>query len=103
MFVPPQAPTLAPHRIAQRVLDDEGVTVQDFLKLKTPNFRGEEGEDLQKILEETEKMVRRLTCSDVRVIELVGITLKGNAWKWYQRSIEDRLYSSNPPNWEEFK
>ena len=44
--------------------DDEGVSIQDFLKLSTPKFRGEEGEDLQEFLAEIEKMTHRLTCSE---------------------------------------
>ena len=83
--------------------DDEGLSVQDFLKLKTPNFRGEEGEDPQEFLEETEKMIQRLTCSEAQVIELVEITMKGNAWEWYKRSIQNKLYTSNSPTWKEFK
>ena len=96
-------PTLAPRKIVTRVSDDEGVMVQDFLKLKTPDFRGEEGEDPQEFLEETKKMTQRLTYSMARAIELVGITMKDNAWEWYQRSIEDRLYNSDLPTWEESK
>ena len=79
------------------------IIIQDFLKLKTPKFRGEEGEDPQEFLEETEKMTHRLTCSEARVIELVGITMKSNVWEWYKRNVEDRLYRSNSPTWKEFK
>ena len=79
----PQASTQtlisAPRKIVTRVPDDEGVSIQDFLKLKTPEFRGQEGEDLQEFLEETEKMTHKLTCSEAQVIELVGVTMKSNA------------------------
>ena len=98
-----QTPTLAPRKIVTRMPDDDGVSDQDFLKLKTLDFRGIEGEDLQEFLKEIEKMTQRLTCSEARVIELVGITMKGNAWEWYKRSIQARLYTSNSPTWEEFK
>ena len=98
-----QTPTLAPCKIVTRVPDDDGVSVQVFLKLKTPNFRGVEGEDPQEFLEEIEKMTQRLTYSKVRVIELVEITMKGNAWEWYKRCIQARLYTSNSPTWKEFK
>ena len=101
--VPVQAPIETLRRIATRTPVDESVSVQDFLRLKTPGFSGEEGEDPQKFLEETEKMVRRLSCSEARVIELVGITMKDNAWEWYQRSIEERLYTSDSSTWAEFK
>ena len=47
--------------------------------------------------------MRRLPYSDARAIELVGITMKSNAWDWYQRHIEDQLYQGHPPTWEEFK
>ena len=71
-----QAPVETLRRIATRSAVDESVSVQDFLRLKTPGFSGEEGEDPQRFLEEIEKMVRRLSCLEARVIELVGITLK---------------------------
>ena len=48
-------------------------------------------------------MVRRLPCSDVRAIKLVEITMKSNVWDWYQRHVEDQLYSGHPPTWKEFK
>src|SRR5262249_30801423 len=48
-------------------------------------------------------MIIRLTCSDARVIELVGIKLRGNAWSWFQRSVGNRLYGNDPPTWEMFK
>ena len=64
---------------------------------------GEEGEDPQEFIEETEKTIKCLTCSDARIIELMRLKLKRNAWDWFRRNIEDRLYSENPPTWEEFK
>lgn len=99
----PIPPAVMPRRIARRIVDDEGVSVQDFLKMRTPEFTGDEGEDPQEFLEETEKMVKRLPCSDARAIELVGINMKKNAWEWFQRNMEDKVYSENPPTWEEFK
>ena len=42
---PVQAPVETLHRIATRSAVDESVSVQDFLRLKTPWFSGEEGED----------------------------------------------------------
>ena len=29
--------------------------------------------------------------------------MKDNAWEWYQRSIEERLYTFDSPSWAEFK
>ena len=40
-----QTPISAPHNIVTRVPDDEEVSIQNFLKLRTPEFRGEEEED----------------------------------------------------------
>ena len=47
--------------------------------------------------------MRRLSCSDARVIELVGMKMKNNAWDWFKRHIEDQLYGGNPPTWEMFR
>ena len=99
---PPQPPTRVPRRVARRMLDEEGLSLQEFLRFKTPEYHGEEGDDPQYFLEETEKVVRRLSCSDARVIELVGMKMKNNAWDWFQRHIEDQLYGGNPPTWEIF-
>ena len=49
--VPVQAPVETLRRIATRTPVDESVSVQDFLRLKTLGFSGEEGEDPQKFLE----------------------------------------------------
>ena len=34
--VPPQPPTQVPRRVARRMLDEEGLSLQEFLKFKTP-------------------------------------------------------------------
>ena len=94
---PPQPPARVPRRVARRMLDEEGLSLQEFLRFKTPEYHGEEGDDPQFFLEETEKVVRRLSCSDARVIEQVGMKMKNNAWDWFQRHIEDQLYGGNPP------
>ena len=36
-----------PKRVVRRRLDEEEISLQDFLKLKIPEFRGERGEDPQ--------------------------------------------------------
>ena len=74
-----QTPISIPRKMVTRVPEDEGVSIHDFLKLRTPKFRGEEGEDPQEFLEKIEKMTHRLTCSEAWVIELIGINLKSNA------------------------
>ena len=76
---PPQPPTQVPRRVARRMLDEEGLSLQEFLRFKTPEYHGEEGDDPQYFLEETEKVVRRLSCSVARVIKLVGMKMKNNA------------------------
>ena len=70
-------------KTTKRRLNDEGVLAYEFLKLKTSEFKLEEGDDPQKFLEETEKMTQILSCSDVRIIELVGIKMKKTAWEWF--------------------
>ena len=100
---PPQPPARVPRRVARRMLDEEGLSLQEFLRFKTPEYHGEEEDDPQYFLEETEKVVRRLSCSDARVIELVGMKMKNNVWDWFQRHIEDQLYGGNPPTWEMFR
>ena len=66
-------------KIIRRRLDEERMSLQDFLRLKTPEFRKERGEDSQEFLKEIEKIVKRLSCSDARAIELVGMVMKENA------------------------
>src|SRR5262249_32795832 len=93
-YAPP--PAYVPRRMNRRVLDDEGISVSEFFKLQTPEFMGGQDEDPQEFLNETEKMIRPLRCSDTRLIELVGIKLKRNAWDWFQRNIEEQLYGDHP-------
>ena len=64
---------------------------------------GEDGEDPQGFLRETEKVIKRLPCFDAKAIELVGMKLKDNAWDWYEQNVEGQLQSENPPTWIEFK
>ena len=73
----PVAPV--PERVVRRRLDEEGISLQDFLRLKTPEFKGKRGEDPHEFLEEIEKVIKRLPCSDVRAIELVEMVMKENA------------------------
>ena len=56
------------------------VSLREFLRYDTPKFKGEEGEDLQGFLRETEKVIRRLPCTETRAIELVGMKMKETAW-----------------------
>src|SRR5262249_47642014 len=100
---PAQPAVQRPRGLASRTQDDEGVSITDFLKLQTPKFSGDRNEDPQDFMDETEKMVQTLTCSDTRIITLVGIKLKKNAWDWFRRNVQEQLYGENPPTWEVFK
>ena len=50
---PPQPPAQVPRRVARRMLDEECLSLLEFLRFKTPEYHGEEGDDLQYFLEET--------------------------------------------------
>ena len=74
------AAPIAEQRVAARERTEESqVSLKEFLRYDTPEFRGEDGEDPQGFLRETEKVMKRLPCSEARVIELVGIKMKDNA------------------------
>ena len=55
------------------------VSLWEFLTYNTPKFMGKDGEDPQRFLREIEKVIKRLSCSDAKAIELVGMKLKDNA------------------------
>ena len=84
------------------MIEEGGVSMFSFLKLNLLEFRGDRGTDLVDFLEEVEKVVRRLPCSDLRAVELVGLLLKGKAWAWFSWRMEPRLYAEHPPAWAEF-
>jgi len=100
---PVQPAVQIPRGLARRTQDDEGVSITDFLKLQTPEFSGDRNEDPKDFIDDTEKMVQTLTCSDTWIITLVGIKLKKNAWDWFRRNIQEQLYGENPLTWEAFK
>ena len=73
-------PTAPKSRKVARTTTGEGeVSLKEFLSYGTPEFRGELGEDPQEFLEETEKVIKRLSCSSTKVVELMGMRMKGNA------------------------
>ena len=76
-------------RVARRTTDEEEVSLRDFLRYGTPEYRGEIGEDPQEFLKETKKVIKRLSCSSTKAVELVDMRMKENAWNWYQRYMED--------------
>ena len=70
-------------KTTRRRLNDKGVSVYKFLKLKKTEFKEKEGDDPQEFLEETEKMTKILSCSDARIIELVKTKMKKTSWEWF--------------------
>ena len=74
------AALIAEPRVAARERSREHtMSLREFLTYNTPEFTGEDGEDPQRFLRETEKVIKRLPCSDAKAIELVGMKLKDNA------------------------
>ena len=76
----PAAPIAEPRVATRERSREHTVSLREFLMYNTPEFMGEDGEDPQRFLRETEKVIRRLPCSDAKAIELVGMKLKDNAW-----------------------
>ena len=99
----PTTPIAEPRAAARKRSREHTYSLREFLTYNTPKFTGEDGEDPQGFLRETEKVVKRLPCSDAKAIELVGMKLKDNAWDWYEHNIEGQLQNENPPTWTEFR
>ena len=87
----PAAPIAEPKAASKEISEESTVSLLEFLRYNTPEFMGEEGEDPQGFLRETEKFIKRLPCTDAKAIELVGMKLKDNAWDWYEQNIEGQL------------
>ena len=75
----PAAPIVEPRAAARGRSGESTVSLRNFLRYNTSEFTGEDGEDPQGFLRETEKVIKRLPCSDAKAIELVGMKLKDNA------------------------
>ena len=84
----PAAPIAQPRVAAKERSREHTVSLREFLTYNTLEFTGEDGEDPQRFLRETEKVIKRLPCSDAKAIELVGMKLKDNAWDWYEQNVE---------------
>ena len=69
--------------------EESKVSFKEFLRYDILEFKGEEGEDPQGFLRETEKVMRRLPCTETQAIELVDMKMKEIAWDWYEQNIED--------------
>ena len=80
----PAAPVAETRAAVRERPREHTVSLRESLTYNTPKFMGEDGEDPQGFLRETEKVIRRLPCSDAKAIELVGMKLKDNAWDWYE-------------------
>ena len=63
-------------KVAKRMTGEGEVSLKDFVSYGTPEFRGEIGEDPQEFFEKTEKVIKRLSCSSTKVVELVGMRMK---------------------------
>ena len=87
----PAAPIAEPRAAARERSREHTVSLWEFLTYNTSKFMGEDDEDPQGFLRETEKVIMRLPCSDAKAIKLVGMKLKDNAWDWYEQNIECQL------------
>ena len=93
----PAAPIAETRATVRAEPRENTVSLREFLTYNTPKFTDEDGEDPQGFLRETEKVIKRLSCSDAKAIELVGMKLKDTAWDWYEQNIEGQLQSEHPP------
>ena len=75
----PAAPIVEPRAASRGRSEESIVSLREFLRYNTSKFMGEDGEDPQGFLKETEKVIKRLPCSNAKAIELVGMKLKDNA------------------------
>ena len=99
----PAAPIAEPRVAAKERPREHTVSLWEFLTYNTPEFTGEDGEDSQGFLRETEKVIKRLPCSDGKAIELMGMKLKDTVWDWYEQNIEGQLQSEHLPTWIDFR
>ena len=75
----PAAPIAEPRVAARERSRERTVSLRELLIYNTLKFTDEDGEDPQIFLRKTEKVIKRLPCSDAKAIELVGMKLKDNA------------------------
>ena len=99
----PAAPIAEPRVAARERSREHTISLWEFLTYNTLEFMGEDGEDPQGFLRETEKVIKRLPCFDAKAIELVGMKLKDTVWDWYEQNIEGQLQSEHPPTWTDFR
>nr|XP_016455149.1 PREDICTED: uncharacterized protein LOC107779268 [Nicotiana tabacum] len=99
----PQA-TLQTQAPAQtRTFGNKDVSLQEFLKLKSPKFTGSDNSaDPQSFLDGTLKALRALECSSERVAKLAAYKLEDMANTWYETILLGRSAGAPPLTWDEF-
>ncbi|XP_060182412.1 uncharacterized protein LOC132612086 [Lycium barbarum] len=79
------------------------VSLQDFLKLKSPKFTGSENStDPQGFLDGSLKALRALGCSSEGAVELAAYKLEDMAYTWYETLLLGRPAGAAPLTWDEF-
>ncbi|XP_075076495.1 uncharacterized protein LOC142163141 [Nicotiana tabacum] len=109
-LVPTQGGSSAPQATLQtqapaqtQNLGNKEVSLQEFLKLKSPKFTGSDNStDPQSFLDGTLKALRALGCSSERVVELIAYKLEDMANTWYETVLLGRSVGATPLTWDEF-
>ena len=104
--VPPvvqRGPAVVQGDRVHRVIPEGGVSIGEFMRFKLPTFSGEYGVDPSDFIEKVDKVVRTLSCSEARIIELVGLLLEVDAATWFTDHIDANIHSDTPMSWAEFK
>ncbi|XP_070035732.1 uncharacterized protein [Nicotiana tomentosiformis] len=93
--------TQAPAQI--QTFGNKEVSLQEFLKLKSPKFTGSDNlTDPQSLLDGTLKALRALGCSSERAVELATYKLEDMANTWYETVLLGRQAGAAPLTWDEF-
>ncbi|XP_070005405.1 uncharacterized protein [Nicotiana sylvestris] len=109
-LVPTQGGSSAPQATLQtqapaqtQNLGNKEVSLQEFLKLKSPKFTGSDNStDPQSFLDGTLKALRALGCSSERAVELIAYKLEDMANTWYETVLLGRSVGATPLTWDEF-
>nr|XP_009766336.1 PREDICTED: uncharacterized protein LOC104217728 [Nicotiana sylvestris] len=103
-LVPTQGGSLAPQATLQtqaptqtQTFRNKEVSLQEFLKLKSPKFIGfDNSTDPQSLLDGTLKALRALECSSERAMELASYKLEEMANTWYETVLLGRPAGAAP-------
>ncbi|XP_070005812.1 uncharacterized protein [Nicotiana sylvestris] len=99
----PQATLLTQAPAQTRTFENKEVSLQEFLKLKSPKFIGfDNSADPQSFLDGTLKALRALECSNERVVEFAAYKLEDMAITWYETVLLGRPEGAAPLTWDEF-